>query len=518
MVAGTSTRVQYRWRRAFQPYRSNQSTLLPMVSRSCLRSLASSWSWLLLHTRLSRPRQRQRGRQSLLVSPLEEPGTRTLLYLRGENPQNIEFHSCKPLEDNPGIACWCFFSALYIPFFKRATAVQLQRVAFLCLTDRMENLFKEPGLLEAQSQETHGHIKTELCYCIIYSVDSNQNNVKKIERMKKSGKWDKSIPDTHILYTAGQYQCSVIFPFSGRWNAILRDSKKKDACGWWGNAPALLFSSPLDVRCRSCTATRRGKSCRHSGSHIYCKCAVEQEAMTSQVIPSISNGHFVRPSWSRKQGDTLDKLLGHNRATEGDTTIHTHIQTSNNFGVPCLLYSHAFGVLEEAREFRGNPHRHKHKQVWFHPRPGIKATTFLLCGGSAIHCATLSPTYFINLFHWSHSIDPITWLPTTPRAKWRWRDEAWDALCMSGCGSSLPTVGSTYFIALDAEESRDALRPEGGPTQEAEGASVPTRRLLDVIQADREAPEDGRTDGRTQSRHKLNASRHHRHLPPPPPC
>lgn len=38
--------------------------------------------------------------------------------------------------------------------------------------------------------------------------------------------------------------------------------------------------------------------------------------------------------------------------------------------------------------------------------------------------------------------------------------------------------------------------------------SVPARRLLDAIQADREAPEDGRTDGRTQSWHKLNASRH----------
>lgn len=49
---------------------------------------------------------------------------------------------------------------------------------------------------------------------------------------------------------------------------------------------------------------------------------------------------------------------------------------------------------------------------------------------------------------------------------------------------------STYFIALDTEEGRDPLGSKGSPTQETEGVSVSARCLLDIIEADGEAPEN----------------------------
>lgn len=68
-----------------------------------------------------------------------------------------------------------------------------------------------------------------------------------------------------------------------------------------------------------------------------------------------------------------------------------HVQSDRSLRVSNLPHMHAFGLWEEAGEPEGT-HADTHaNSTQKAPRPGIEATTFLLGGGSANHCATVLP-------------------------------------------------------------------------------------------------------------------------------
>lgn len=49
---------------------------------------------------------------------------------------------------------------------------------------------------------------------------------------------------------------------------------------------------------------------------------------------------------------------------------------------------------------------------------------------------------------------------------------------------------AAYFLALHAEDGRDPLRSERGPAQQTVRPAVAARRLLDIVQAAGETPEN----------------------------